>query len=189
MRRREVFATSGPRIIPRFFAGPDLPEDICTRDIPALAYPAGVAMGGELSSAKLENSPRFVVAAAADSNSNPLQRLQIVKVWSGKDREFHQAVFDVAGNKDNGASVDLDSCTTRGAGWSQLCATWTDPDYRSGQNAAYYMRAVENPSCRWSWRQCLELAVEDRPGACSAPEIPKIIQERAWTSPIWLTAE
>jgi hypothetical protein len=188
MRRREVFATSGARIIPRFFAGPDMPTDICTQDIPALAYAAGVAMGGELSSLALEKSPRFVVAASADINSNPLQRLQIVKVWSGENRQFHQAVFDVAGNKNNGASVDLDSCVTEGEGWSQLCTTWTDPNYRSGQNAAYYMRAIENPSCRWSWRQCLELPVEDRPAACSATEVPKVIQERAWTSPIWLTS-
>jgi hypothetical protein len=186
LRRREVFATSGPRIAPRFFAGWQLPESACEGNLPEIGYERGVPMGGELSISG-DNSPVFAAAAAADPNGNPLQRLQIVKVWQGQGQEFQQAVYDIDGNKDNGASVDLDSCATRGPGRAQVCATWSDPDFNPARGAAYYVRVIENPSCRWSWRQCLELPEAERPAACSDPALPKTIQERAWSSPIWLT--
>ncbi len=191
MRRREVFATSGTRITPRFFAGWQLPENICDGDIAAAGYAGGVPMGGELVSTDQPGSPLFVAAAAADPAGNPLQRLQIVKVWHGDGDAFHQAVFDVAGDKHNGADVDLDSCmpTRSGAGSGQYCATWVDADFSAGQSAAYYLRVIENPSCRWSWRQCLRLPASQRPIACSDPSLPRLIQERAWSSPIWLTPE
>ena len=81
--------------------------------------------------------------------------------------------------------VDLATCEPRGTGYDALCAVWTDPSFDANQNAAYYVRAVENPSCRRSWQTCLSLPADERPAACDDPTVPKTIQERAWTSPIW----
>jgi hypothetical protein len=188
LRRREVFATSGPRIAPRFFAGWELPGNVCEGNFAASGYEGGVAMGGELPITQAK-SPVFAAAARADPDGNPLQRLQIIKVWQGQGDAFHQAIFDISGNKDNGAGVDLGSCETRGPGAMQLCATWSDPQFDPTQSAAYYLRVIENPSCRWSWRQCLQLPAAERPAACDDPALPRSIQERAWSSPIWLTPE
>jgi Protein of unknown function (DUF3604) len=184
MKRREVFATSGPRISPRFFAGENLPEDICSGEFVSLGDEHGVPMGGVLEN-QLAESPVFAAAVAADPEGGLLQRLQIVKVWHDDAGQFHQAVHDIAGNAQNGAGVDMTSCAVTGVGESQLCGRWQDPGFDAGQSAAYYVRAIENPSCRWSWRQCLQLPETERPPACSDPAIPKTIQERAWSSPIW----
>ena len=110
-----------------------------------------------------------------------------IKVWPGKDREFHQRVYDVAGAADNGSAVDPQTCaTSAGRGARSFCQTWRDPDYDSGQEAAYYLRVIENPSCRWSWQHCLSVPEAQRPGSCVDPELPRFIQERAWSSPIWV---
>ena len=187
MQRREVFATSGPRITPRLFAGWNIPDYACDEDTAALGYTGGVPMGGELKATKDQVSPAFLAASSADPAGNPLQRLQLVKVWRGQGDAFHQSVYDLAGGE-NDASVDLDSCQPTGAGASQFCTVWHDPAFDAGQDAAYYLRVVENPSCRWSWRQCLQLPEAERPSACNDPKIPRIIQERAWTSPIWVSS-
>lgn len=199
MVRRETFATSGPRIEPRFFAGWDLPADLCSRsDLVATGYAQGVPMGSVMPEARQSGiAPTFVAHVARDAGvaghpGGRLDRLQIVKVWYGEDGLFHQAVHDVAGRLADSAGtsreapdVDLASCEPRGPGYDTLCAVWTDSDFDAMRDAAYYVRAVENPSCRWSWQTCLALPEEQRPAACSDPAIPKIIQERAWTSPIW----
>lgn len=191
MRRRETFATSGPRITPRFFGGWDLPVDLCDReDFVHLGYTLGVPMGADLPDTTSSGAPSFAVMAAADpgTTENPggrLQRAQIVKGWVGPHGHFHQAVYDVAGTTDNGASVDLATCETSGPGYASLCGVWRDPDFDPEQAAVYYARVIENPSCRWSWKQCLEFAPKDRPAGCSDETIPRVIHERAWTSPIW----
>ena len=156
MQRREVFATSGPRITPRLFAGADVPESICDGNFAELGYTHGVPMGGVLDQ-KLDASPVFAAAVAADALSGRLQRLQIVKVWQDTDGAFQQSVYDIAGNASNGATVDLDDCSVSTVGDTALCTTWRDPAFDPDQLAAWYIRAVENPSCRWSWRQCLSL--------------------------------
>ncbi len=201
MKRREAFATSGVRIEPRFFGGWDLPEDLCQRppkERVSVGYGRGVPMGGELSSqpgerggSQARRSPVFAAWAhrdlvRADSGEGALQRIQIVKGWVGDEGEFHQAVFDVAGDPDGGAGVDEQTCQPTGTGADRLCAVWRDPDFDPGRAAVYYARIVENPSCRWSTRRCLALPEEERPDGCSDPRIPKTIQERAWTSPIWV---
>jgi hypothetical protein len=117
-----------------------------------------------------------------------LQRSQIVKGWLGDDGRFHQAVYDVAGG-DNGARVDMATCRPRGVGHNALCSVWTDPDFDPDRNAVYYVRVLENPSCRWSTRQCLEQPAGEQSPSCSDPSVPKTIQERLWTSPIWYEAE
>jgi hypothetical protein len=201
MKRREAFATSGMRVAPRFFGGWDLPEDLCQRPAKervSAGYARGVPMGGELSTQAGEGNrpqgqraPLFAAWAhrdlgRADGGEGLLQRIQIVKGWVGDDGGFHQAVFDVAGDPENGAGVDPQTCEPVGPGADQLCAVWRDPGFDPGRAAVYYARVVENPSCRWSTRRCLALPEPERPDGCSAPGIPKTVQERAWTSPIWI---
>ena len=141
-------------------------------------------MGGVLDT-RFTEAPVFAVAASADPRGGLLQRLQVVKVWHDGDGGIHQSVADVAGSADNGAAASLEDCSVSGPGHRQLCATWRDPAFDPDQPAAYYLRVLENPSCRWSWRQCLSLPEGLRPLTCEAPDIQKIIQERAWSSPIW----
>ncbi len=192
LRRRETFATSGPRIRPRFFGGWDYPSDICIRsERVAVGYQSGVAMGQVLPP-RLPDAvqPIFFVDALRDPGTaeHPgglLQRVQIVKGWVGDDGRLHQAVYDVAGSAENGSGVDLDTCRPYGEGNDELCGFWRDPAFDQTRAAVYYARILENPSCRWSWRQCLSLPSAQRPEGCDDPRVPRSIQERAWTSPIW----
>jgi hypothetical protein len=188
LARREAFATSGTRIAPRLFAGWDLPEDLCSRDdLVETGYAQGVPMGGTLPARPTPAAPlRFVVQARRDPESAPLQRLQIIKAWYGSDGSFHQAVHDVAAVPP-GASVDLNDCSLRGEGADALCAAWSDPDVDPDRAAVYYARVVENPTCRWTTWKCLSLAAGERPDGCTDPRVPRTIQERAYTSPIWFT--
>ncbi|MGH8517078.1 MAG: DUF3604 domain-containing protein [Panacagrimonas sp.] len=198
MRRREVYGTSGTRPVVRFFAGAALPADLCARsDFAVEGYRSGVPMGGSLPVPAQGTAPRFAVAALRDPGvdgeaSEPLQRIQIVKGWY-ENGSKHEAVYDVAGNADNGAAVDLSTCQTSGPGAASLCAVWQDPDFDPSQHAFWYARVLENPGCRWSQRQCLAAQVDCAvPSAvppefesCCDAEVPKTIQERAWTSPVW----
>jgi len=198
MLRRETYGTSGPRISVRFFGGWDYPTDLCSAaDLPAQGYARGVPMGSDLSArAKGANAPRFAVSALKDAGTpgapgTDLERVQIVKGWieNGVTREH---VYDIAGSVDNGASVDLASCTTHGASFASLCAVWEDPDFAPSERAFYYARVLENPSCRWSTWLCNAQGVDCSVGApagleaCCDPAVPKTIQERAYSSPIWI---
>jgi hypothetical protein len=195
MKRRETFATSGPRITARLFAGWDYPDDLCSSaSLVEEGYEGGVPMGGDLS-ARPEGAkaPSFVVSAMRDLGTpeHPgglLQRAQIVKGWVDDAGHFHQEIFDVAGGA-NGASVDPDSCQPRGVGHDSLCSVWTDPSFDAAQRSVYYLRVLENPSCRWNQLQCLSLPADERPPSCSDPSVPGVIQERLWTSPIWYEGE
>jgi len=155
------------------------------------AYEKGVTMGGTLTSAA-ENAeaPNFLVMASADTESAPLQRLQIVKGWVDADGT-HEDVIDVAcaggatvipeTNRcpDNGATVDLSDCAiNEETGAGQLAALWRDPQFRGDQRAFYYARAIENPTCRWSTWDAIRADVAPR------PDLPSTLQERAWSSPI-----
>ncbi len=193
MRRRETYATSGPRMIVRFFGGWGYDDTVCAdAGLAQLGYDGGVAMGGELPPiTALGAAPRFIVSALEDELSAPLQRIQIVKGWLDGD-ETHEAVFEIAGDPDDGASVDLATCAISGAGFASLCDVWTDPDFDPAMPAFYYARVLENPTCRWSHRLCLAEGVDcgtlasDSPlRACCDGSLPDTIQERAWTSPIW----
>ena len=155
MRRREAYGTSGPRMEVRFFGGWGYPEALCAAsDLIAQGYAGGVPMGGDLPDAPADaGAPRFVVTGLADPGTidrggTPLQRLQIIKGWL-EDGEPREAVFDVAGDPANGASVDPLTCNPIGPGARQLCAVWQDPGFDPGTPAVYYARVVENPSCRW----------------------------------------
>jgi hypothetical protein len=202
MRRREAYGTSGTRPIVRFFGG-RLPADLC--DNPAFAeegYTHGVPMGGEVGPSLGKKSPRFAVMAMQDpggfgETGTPLQRIQIVKGWVDADGEAHERVYDVAGDADNGAGVDLATCTPTGTGHPSLCTVWQDPKFRPDERAFYYARILENPVCRWSTRLCNDLGVDcSNLGSvpseyieCCGNLVDKSIQERAWTSPIFYQPE
>jgi hypothetical protein len=151
-------------------------------------------MGGDLPpQPEGGGAPSFVVTAMRDPGApeHPgglLQRAQIVKGWVDAEGRFHQEVFDVAGGE-NGAHVDPLSCEPRGTGHDSLCQIWTDPSFDPSRRSVYYLRVLENPSCRWNQLQCLSLPAEERPPSCNDPAVPKVIQERLWTSPIWYEGE
>jgi hypothetical protein len=121
-----------------------------------------------------------------------LQRLQIIKGWVDKSGKKQEKVFDIAcaGDEkpddkhrcpDNGASVDLKTCKTSARhGADELKTVWRDPEYNADEQAFYYARVLENPSCRWSSWDALRVGVAPR------PDIPATIQERAYSSPIWV---
>ncbi len=186
LKRRETFGTSGPRIVPRLLAGWEIPQDICAGgDEPANSVVMGGVLGARPAGAE---APQFMVSAQRDAQGNLLQRLQIVKGVVRDDGQLEEQVYDVAGHPDGKAAVDFRSCAVSGPGSASLCARWQDPGFDPDQAAVYYLRVLENPSCRWSAWQCLELA-EPKPAACSDPDIPSVIQERAWTSPVWYYPE
>ena len=184
LRRKETFATTGPRIKVRFFAGFNFEDGLV--DDPALvatAYETGVAMGGDLIG--MGEAPTFVVWAQQDANSAALQRLQVVKVTSSGeaiyDAACHNGTPDSQTHRcaDNGASVDVSTCSPTGEGAAELKTMWSDPDFDASERAAYYVRVLENPTCRWSTWEALRNATPPR------PDVEPVLQERAYTSPIW----
>ena len=185
LRRKETFGTSGPRIAVRLFGAWGLPAGICDApDLVEQGYSRGVPMGGTLPP-RVADAPSFVVSALRDPEGTPLQRIQIVKGWVDPDGTRGVRVHAVAGDPENGASVDLVTCATSGRGADALCGRWTDPDFDPDAHAYYYARVVENPTCRWSTRLCNSLPASRRPASCDDPRVPDTIQERAWTSPIF----
>jgi hypothetical protein len=200
LRRREVYGTSGPRIVSRLFGGWGYEQRLCSEpDRIEQAYARGVPMGGQLDTS-VNDKPSFLVIASQDAGTPgqpgmPLQRVQIIKGWMTPAGDYREKVVHVAGDANSAASVDTTSCATQGKGFEELCAVWTDLDFKAGESAYYYSRVLENPSCRWSQRICVAKGVDcARPDTvgqglegCCAPEHRKVIQERAWSSPIWYT--
>ena len=206
LKRRETFATSSTRPVVRFFGGFELPDNLCRQgDFAARGYAKGVPMGGTLSSPSNSTAPRFAVAAMMDPGwpghkGTPLQRIQIVKGLVDKQGNTQEAVYDVAGGP-NDASVNLKSCKPKGPGHADLCAVWKDPDFDKAQPAFYYARVLENPSCRWNQFYCNARGINcNKPPnttsdqaryteweyqQCCSDAVPKTVQQRAWTSPIW----
>ncbi|TFH20208.1 MAG: DUF3604 domain-containing protein, partial [Myxococcales bacterium] len=186
----------------RFFAG-DYKGDPCADpELVEKGYSRGVPMGGELGALRKKKSPMFVVSAFKDPGgggdpSTPLQRVQIIKGWLDELGQTHEEVFEVAGDPDNGATVDTDTCTPAGTGFDSLCAVWEDPGFDPAQRAFYYARVIENPVCRWSTHLCNAEGVDcDIPASipaglenCCEYGAPLTIQERAWSSPIWYRPE
>ena len=192
-RRKETFATTGPRISVRFFGGYNLSSiDLNSESLVSEAYSKGVTMGADL----LNNDdqiPEFIVWALRDMNSAPLQRIQIIKGWidmnSGRPKE---KVYDVACSDglepdpitnrcpDNGARVNINDCSiTSNVGSSELKTVWKDPEFKVDDKAFYYVRVLENPTCRWSTWDAIKSGFKPREG------LHETIQERAWSSPIW----
>jgi len=191
LHRKETFATTGSRIRVRFFAGYDYPSALLDDgNLLTKAYQKGVPMGRDLK-ASGKKSPKFLVWAMRDPDAAPLQRLQIIKGWVQAKKSFEK-VFDIAcsdGLKpdpathrcpDNGATVNTADCSySSDKGDSQLRTLWQDPTFTAGQRAIYYVRVLENPTCRWSTWDAIRARVPPN------PRLKKTIQERAWSSPIW----
>lgn len=193
-QRRETYATSGTRILLRMFGGWEYRGDLCQGDEKMLVqegYNKGATMGGDLPERPTTvQAPVFLVLAHQDSGTDkhpgtPLQQLQIIKGWVDADGKSREKVFTVAGNPNNGASVNTNTCERKGTGESRLCVRWQDPEFDPKRLAFYYARVLENPSCRWSTYACNKLPTDKRPEACTDANVSKVIQERAWSSPIW----
>jgi len=196
-KRKETFATTGTRMAVRFFAGYNMDSiDLTSEDMIKNAYAKGVTMGADLFGEN-NQTPQFLVWAQRDKLAAPLQRIQIIKGWvedaSGTPKEM---VYDVACSDglsvdpetnrcpDNGARVNINDCSiSNDVGAGELKAIWTDPDFDPSIKAFYYVRVLENPTCRWSTWDAVKAGVSPR------PDLHKTIQERAWSSPIWYIPE
>ena len=191
MHRRETFGTSGPRIQVRFFAG-DLPENLASHSEPVrVSYERGVPMGSVLNGFEDDEGPSFFVWTSRDPNAGWLQRAQIIKGWV-EDDQSREKIYDVACSDglspdpkthrcpNNEAKVNLSDCSVSSDyGNVMLKAVWQDPDFSPQEHAYYYVRVLENPSCRWSTWDAIRLGIEPN------PDLAATHQERAWSSPIW----
>lgn len=191
--RREVYATTGSRIALRFFGGWEFDaDDVLRPEFVRLGYRNGVPMGGDLKAAPKGRSPRFMVMAARDPDGANLDRIQIVKGWLDAQGESHEAIYDVAlsdGRRVDLATgkappvvstVDVDHATYYNRiGDAELAAVWTDPDFDPGQRAFYYVRVIEIPTPRWT---AYDVAFF---GKSAPPNVPMVVQDRAYSSPIW----
>jgi hypothetical protein len=193
--RREVYGTTGPRMLVRFWGGWDFePADANSRLPGATGY-KGVPMGGDLSKAPAGKAPTFLVAALKDPYSGNLDRIQIVKGWLDAGGQTHEKVYDVVWSdaetrkpgRDGelpavGNTVDVKNATwTNTIGDPELITVWKDPDFDPSQRAFYYARVIEIPTPRWTAYDA------KRYGITMDPEVPMTTQERAYTSPIWYT--
>ena len=196
MERKEVYATTGSRMLVRFFGGWEFTEQDAMNRLPAeTGYRKGVPMGGDLSAAPEGKSPTFLVGALKDPLSGNLDRIQIVKGWLDSKGKTHEKVYDVAWGdvesrkpgKDGklppvGNTVDVANATwTNSIGDPELLSVWVDPDFDPKQRAFYYARVIEIPTPRWTAYDA------KRMGAKIPKESPMTTQERAYTSPIWYT--
>ncbi|MBQ75205.1 MAG: hypothetical protein CMQ20_09320 [Gammaproteobacteria bacterium] len=195
MRRREVYATTGSRITVRFFGGWDYgSQDAARPNYLDTAYEKGVPMGGDLTAAPKKNAPDFIVFATKDPDGPNLDRVQIVKGWLDRKGSLQEKVYDIAWSGDRtadartgkipavGSTVNVKEATySNTIGTTNLSTVWTDPDFDPKEKAFYYVRVIEIPRPRWTAYDAAYFGL-DLPD-----EIPMIIQDRAYTSPIWYT--
>ena len=194
MERRETYATTGPRMVVRFFGGFDFTDADANTRSPALAgYTKGVPMGGDLRDAPSGKVPTFLVAALKDPIGANLDRYQIVKGWLDRKGEVYEKVYDVAWSGDRkpeangklptvGSTVDIANATwSNTIGSTELIAVWSDPEFDPAQRAFYYGRVIEIPTPRWTAYDAKFFGVK------MPPEARMTTTERAYTSPIWYT--
>jgi hypothetical protein len=191
--RKEVYATTGPRIAIRVFGGFSfVAADANARDIATVGYSKGIPMGGDLSNAPKGKAPSLLIHAVKDPISGNLDRVQVIKGWLDAAGQTHEHVYDVAwsGNRKIdakgklpavGNTVDVKSAKyTNTIGAAQLATVWTDPDFNPTQRAFYYVRVIEIPTPRHSLYDAVALGIDVKETGQ-----PATIQERAYSSPIW----
>ena len=194
MARREVYGTTGPRMMVRFFGGWDFTlQDLNSRQPAFQGYEKGVPMGGDLSAHKGGKAPTFMVYSLRDPIGANLDRIQIIKGWLDANGKTHEKVYDVAWSDNRkpdrdgklppvGNTVDIKNASwINSIGASELGAVWTDPDFDAKERAFYYARVIEIPTPRWIVYDAFRFGVEIPEGA------ETIHQERAYTAPIWYT--
>lgn len=197
MARKEVYATTGTRMLVRVFAGWDYKADDLSRsDFAEYGYDNGVPMGGDLTNAPEEKAPTFLVRAVRDADGANLDRVQIIKGWVDKDGETQEKVYDVAVSDERkplengkypavGNTVNLKNVTyTNAIGDPYLEAYWKDPDFDPKQRAFYYVRVIEIPTPSWL---AFDLKVFGGKLPKGATNSNLVLQERAYSSPIWYT--
>ena len=195
MERRETYATTGPRMTVRVFAGWGFtPQDVHRADFAEHGYANGVPMGGDLTKAPKGQAPNFVIRALRDPDGANLDRVQIIKGWLDKTGKTHERIYDVTVSDDRkiakdgrcktpvGNTVDVANASyTNTIGGPLMMAHWKDPDFDPKQRAFYYVRVIEIPTPRWT-------AYDQKRFGVKIPEdVPMSGQERAYTSPIWYT--
>jgi hypothetical protein len=193
MARKEVYASTGTRLIVRVFGGWDFqPDEVQRSDFAAQGYARGVPMGGDLTSAPEGKAPTLMIRALRDPDGANLDRIQIVKGWLNADGSTEERIYDVACsdnrsienrcNEAVGSTVDVaDASYTNSIGEAMFMAHWEDPDFDPSQSAFYYVRVIEIPTPRWTAYDA------KRFGITMPPEVPMTVQDRAYTSPIWYT--
>jgi hypothetical protein len=196
MKRKEVYATTGPRMVVRFFGSWNFDAGDALSRNPAIAgYSKGVPMGGDLRNAPPGKSPTFLVAALKDPIGGNLDRIQIIKGWLDAKGEVQERVYDVVwGDADKrkpgkdgkipsvGNTVDVENAIwTNTIGDPELITVWKDPDFDPKQRSFYYARVIEIPTPRWTAYDAKRFGVK------MPKEVPMVTQERAYTSPIWYT--
>ena len=193
MKRRETYATTGPRMVVRFFGGWNFTEEDAQTRLPAATgYAKGVPMGGELGPAPKQGAPTFLVGAMKDPMSGNLDRIQIVKGFVGRKGEAQERVYDVVVSDGRtidgdgrcktpvGNTVDVATATwTNSIGDPEMITVWTDPDFDPDERAFYYARVIEIPTPRWTAYEAIRFQTKMPEGATMTT------QERAYTSPIW----
>ncbi|WP_199767983.1 DUF3604 domain-containing protein [Ketobacter alkanivorans] len=194
MERKETYATTGTRMIVRFFGGWEFDDaDANTRNPADTGYMKGVPMGGDIQSAPEGTAPTFLVAALRDPIGANLDRIQIIKGWLDQKGNLKEKVYDVVWSDDRkpnsegkipavGSTVDIENATwTNTIGATELIKVWKDPDFNPKERAFYYARVIEIPTPRWT-------AYDQKRFGVTAPEGTRLtIQERAYTSAIWYT--
>lgn len=194
MMRREVYATTGPRMQVRFFGGFDYSADDVS-DLVSNGYAKGVPMGGDIKASDDGKAPTFLISAMMDPESANLDRIQVVKGWIDSDGETNEKIYNVVWGGDRkvdgdgklptvGNTVDLAKGTwSNDIGAAELMKFWQDPDFKADQNAFYYVRVLEIPTPTWPVYDAIKY------GFTLGDEVIKIQQERAYTSPIWYNAK
>ena len=192
MKRKEVYATTGPRMVVRVFAGWSFEDsDVYAPDLAGVGYAGGVPMGGTLTGPG-DSTPRLLIQASKDPTGANIDRVQVVKGWLNEEGELRERVYDVAvsdnrrirkgrATKPVRSTVDVENASfTNEYGEVQMTVVWEDPDFNQAESAFYYVRVLEVPTPRWPAYEAKFFGVKNIP-----EEVVLVIQERAHTSPIW----